>query len=172
MKEIWKNITLYKNMFADKYLVSNLGRVKSLHKSEKILKPSRIKNKYLNINLCKKGLQKTAKIHVLVAHEFLGPRPEGLEINHIDGNKLNNNVNNLEYCTRSENHKHAYDLGIKPIPYVPGEKCGTSKLTKKQVDKIRNLYKTKKITQQELGVEFGVSQMLISYIVRNLAWRE
>lgn len=99
MEEIWKDIEGYNG----KYQVSNLGRVKSLKGSEKILKPRVSNTGYKYVNLCIQGKSKTLKIHRLVAQAFL-PNPEGLpQVNHKDEDKLNNNVDNLEWCTREYN---------------------------------------------------------------------
>lgn len=97
MKEIWRDIEGYEG-----YQVSNLGRVKSLKfGKEQILKVK--KDRYLRIGLCKDGKQKFYMVHRLVALAFL-PNPENLpEINHIDEDKTNNRVENLEWCDRKYN---------------------------------------------------------------------
>lgn len=56
------------------------------------------------------GVWKRVKVHVVMMLTFVGPRPEGLVINHIDGNKENNNLDNLEYCTSLENERHSLDV--------------------------------------------------------------
>ena len=104
-------------MFWNKYQISNYGNVKSLL-SNKILKPSIVayrdpnrNNGYYVVNL--KG--KLYYIHRLVAENFI-PNPNHLpQVNHIDGNKQNNKVDNLEWCTASENIKHAYSMGLIDI---------------------------------------------------------
>ena len=106
MEEIWKEIKGYEGF----YEVSNLGRVRSVDRIiknhlyfGKIKKPSS-NGKYLQIKLNKMGKADTKYIHRLVAEMFLGFNTNAdLEINHIDHNKLNNNVNNLEIVTRKEN---------------------------------------------------------------------
>jgi len=98
--ETWTTARDFEN-----YLISNIGNVKN-SKTGRILKPS--KSKYLSVSL--NGCQKT--IHRLVAENFI-TKPDGKnEVNHIDGNKHNNNVENLEWVTRKENIKHAYDTGL------------------------------------------------------------
>jgi len=111
--EIWKDIVGYEGM----YQVSNLGRVKSLNYNrtgkENILSTSKNKG-YFNVVLSKKGFKPfTVRTHRLVAEAFI-PNPQNKpQVNHIDGNKLNNNIENLEWNTASENQQHAYDTGLK-----------------------------------------------------------
>ena len=113
MKEIWKDIAGYKN-----YKISSFGRVKSLNfngsKKQKILVPYCV-NEYLRIRLFENKKQKSFGVHRLVAMAFI-PNPDSKpEVNHIDGDKKNNKVNNLEWVTSSENVQHAvYVLGKKP----------------------------------------------------------
>ena len=110
MKEIWKEIEGYPN-----YQVSNMGRVKSLERNvvkgngglykieEKILKSIKKRDGYLQINLSKEGKQKTCLIHRLVASTFLDNPNNFFEVNHIDEDKTNNRVDNLEWCSREYN---------------------------------------------------------------------
>lgn len=113
MIEIWKDIKGYEGL----YQVSNLGRVKSLenrsnHKNQLIMKQSIVRG-YKQITLCKNKVQKMYKVHRLVAETFI-PNPNNKnQVNHIDGNKRNNCYYNLEWCTASENMKHAFKTGLK-----------------------------------------------------------
>lgn len=117
MEEIWKDIEGYEGL----YQVSNLGNVKSLRKridkgkchryfDEKILKPIETNRGYLRVKLCKDRKIKKIRVHRLVAEAFI-KRPE-LEVNHIDGNKKNNKVENLEWVTQRENKQHAWITGL------------------------------------------------------------
>lgn len=110
MQEIWKDMKRFENL----YQISNTGKIRSLTHNI-ILKPSIIayrkgKNKdgYKVVNI--KG--KIYYIHRLVAEEFIANPNRLPQINHIDGNKLNNNIENLEWCTNSENMLHAYRIGL------------------------------------------------------------
>lgn len=103
--EVWKDIKGYEG----KYQISNTGRVRSMCNNGKkreepfILKPIKHYKGYLRVYLWKNSKQKTFLIHRLVAEAFI-PNPNNyLEINHKDENKQNNNVNNLEWCTRKYN---------------------------------------------------------------------
>lgn len=129
--EEWKDIEGFENI----YQVSNKGRIKRLahidtytrrdtgkvcHRNvgEKILKPNYSKsNGYYDVNLCFQGLNKYYDIHRLVAKAFI-PNPDNLpQVNHIDGDKHNNCVENLEWCTAKYNIEHSVISGArKPIP--------------------------------------------------------
>ena len=100
--EIWKDIPNYEGL----YQISNFGNVKSLI-SNKILKPSKDRFGYVRFNALKDKKQKTLRIHRLVM-EIFNPINTTMQVNHIDGNKLNNNSNNLEWLTRKENIQHAF----------------------------------------------------------------
>ena len=108
MLEIWRNIKDYEGI----YEVSNLGRIKSISrngtiKENRILKPNKVMG-YSQVGLQKYGTRKYKKIHRLVAEAFI-PNPENKkEVNHKDGNKTNNCVDNLEWVTTSENQLHSY----------------------------------------------------------------
>ena len=100
---IWKPI----NVYTDKYLISDTGLVK--HKrTNRILKPDIGKYGYARVTLYKNNREhKKFLVHRLVASVFLDNINNLPEVNHLDKNKLNNNVNNLEWCTSSENTRHA-----------------------------------------------------------------
>ena len=106
--EIWKDIY-------EGYQVSNLGRVKSL-KRETILTPRENHKGYLQVHLRHNGKDITPKVHRLVAKAFIANPNDLPQVNHINGNKADNRVENLEWCTNGQNQKHSYEmLGRKPI---------------------------------------------------------
>ena len=93
--EIWKPVPDYEEL----YEVSNLGRVRSLFKGDRILKQGIGSTGYKIVTLCRKGTQKTVNVHRLVASCFI-PNPHNFPcINHKDENRLNNAVSNLEWCS-------------------------------------------------------------------------
>lgn len=110
--EEWKTISNFKN-----YEISNFGRIKShnyLGKgATRLLSPSFDKKGYLRIALRKDGKSHVKKVHRLVAEAFIPNDEKKPEVNHKDGDKKNNNVNNLEWVTTHENSKHAYSSGLK-----------------------------------------------------------
>lgn len=114
MQEIWKDIFSYDGL----YQISNFGNVKSFHrhKDGKTLNPVIATDGYRRIGLRKQNKSKYAAIHRLVASAFI-PNPINLpEVNHIDGDKLNNNLLNLEWCDRYRNIQHAHSIGLINIP--------------------------------------------------------
>ena len=163
--EIWKDIQGYEGY----YQISNQGRVKSFHnKNPKILKLSVTKFGYHRVELNLKGHAKKHSVHRLVAMTFI-PNPHKYKvINHIDGNKLNNIPENLEWCTYQENTKHAVDTGLLVKP--KGELNGSSKLTEKQVIEIRKLYETGNYKQVELAEMYGLHKQYVNLIIHRRRW--
>ena len=112
--EIWKDCVGYEG----KYQVSNLGNVRSISNNkgtyqERLLSQRQtITSNYLYVNFTIKGVTKHHSVHRLVAKAFIANPSNKATVNHIDGNKLNNNVCNLEWNTYSENIKHAYSIGL------------------------------------------------------------
>lgn len=165
--EEWKDIPGYEG----KYQVSDLGNVRSLNYRRtgqvRNLALSQHKLGYMMLNL-KLEFKKTHYVHRLVAMVFI-PNPDSLEeVNHIDGDKTNNQVENLEWCTHFGNMQHAWNNGLLKINH-PGN--GTdhvnSILTEDQVLDIRSSDKP----QIKLAEEFGVSQKTISQIKTRKAWK-
>lgn len=100
--------------YEDRYYISDEGDIYSI-KRKKLLKRSihGKESQYYCVTLSKDGKCTTALIHRLVAQHFI-PNPENKpSVNHIDGNKLNNRVDNLEWATWSEQQRHAYELGLR-----------------------------------------------------------
>lgn len=107
--------------YEKRYLVSPCGDIYSI-KMGRLIKKTRTQKGYLSVELWADYKRKVMKVHRLVAQTFI-PNPNGYkEVNHLDGNKENNHVDNLEWCTRSENLKHAYKLGLRTA--TQGERNG------------------------------------------------
>lgn len=131
--EEWRDIEGYNG----KYQISNYGRIKSFYnKTPRILTPFLVRcTGYLACVLRLQGKRGERDIHRLVAKAFI-PNPDNKpQVNHIDGCRWNSVVSNLEWCTPSENTKHAYDLGL--INVLQGANRSDAKLTNEQVLYIR-----------------------------------
>ncbi len=109
MKEEWKPIKGYEGL----YEVSNTGKIKSFYFGKtRILSPRKNPLGYLHLVLYKDKVKKDLRVHRLVASAFI-PNPNNKpEVNHIDGDKENNNVDNLEWATRKENINHSIKTGL------------------------------------------------------------
>jgi hypothetical protein len=131
--ENWKNIKGYEGL----YQVSDLGNIKRVAgyqaKNERILTPVNNGNNYWSVNLSKNGKKVRFYVHRIVADNFIFNTENKEEVNHIDGNRANNKLSNLEWVTRSENHKHRYDvLGQRGVNYG---KTGVNNWNSKRVFK-------------------------------------
>ena len=140
-------------------------RIKKPHFKESILKKQReTKFGYLSVYLSINKRYKHYFVHVLVAQHFIGPRPTPKhQVNHIDGDKSNNNVTNLEWVTPSENLKHAFRIGLMN---QNGEKHPSVKLNNKNVLEIVRSGTNYKV----LAKKFGVSCGTIWAIRRGISW--
>lgn len=152
MKEIWKDIKGYEGL----YQVSNLGNVKSINRyvkynrwkesnslqlrKEKMLAKTKTNNGYLRIMLSKNGSHKMVLLHRLVANAFISNQNNYSQVNHIDCNKENNCVSNLEWCSCKMNMEHAWEnkiyKGRKIAQYKNGELIA---IYDKIMDAVRNL---------------------------------
>lgn len=155
--EIWLPIKGHEGL----YEVSNKGRIKSLprevvrfgfHKENVVesIRPPK-KDKYLRIELSKEGINKIYPIHRLVAIAFIENPNNKPFINHKDGNKYNNSVENLEWCTHSENQKYSFDVlkrSLPPMAYKSGE-------DHPNFGKGHLISQCKKIKCDTLGIEFN-----------------
>jgi len=171
--EIWKPVKDYE----DYYEISNFGNLKilsreykhfrggTLVKKECYAKQRLTSNGYVMNAFDVNGSIKSFLRHRLVAEAFI-PNPENKRcVNHKDGNKLNNHVDNLEWCTHSENVQHALKNNLMPS----GEMCYGASLTNRQVREIRKL--NGKFTQKEIGIMYGVSRETIKLILNNKTYK-
>ena len=130
MKESWQPVPGYEGL----YEVSDQGRVRSLDRvlsfegrwgtttrqvKGRVLRPGPGRADRLQVNLSKENVSWVVPIHKLVTLVFIGPRPEGHDIDHINGDFRDNRLVNLEYVTHQENQKRAYDMGKINPPENP-----------------------------------------------------
>ncbi|MCP4761423.1 MAG: endodeoxyribonuclease [archaeon] len=175
-KETFKDIPDYEGF----YQVSNFGRIKSLSRKikcgngcrnhkERILKP-KIDNGYKRVTLVKDGMNNYLKVSRIVMATFNGA--SNLQVNHINGIKADNRLENLEYCTPSENIYHAFRTGLKHSK--KGCDSHFAKLTEPQVRRIKWIAKysvPEKGYWKKLSTSLGVSNSMISMIVNNKSWK-
>lgn len=180
--EEWRDIPGYEGI----YQVSNLGRVKSMARQrtnklmgthwrkEKLLSPGHSSKGYLHVTLYKGGNRTIFSVHNLVLSAFKEEPDFGetrVEANHLDGDKTNNRLKNLEYTTPSENRLHSYhELGNIDL-IARGEKSGNSKVTAEEVMEIRKLYESGEYLQKELGEMYGIHKATVGDIVRRETWK-
>lgn len=154
-EESWKPVVGYEGL----YMVSNTGRVKSL-KRNIILKQAAHRQGYKKVTLRSKG----HFVHRLVCAAFIGK--SDLEVNHKDGEKANNKLDNLEYCSHSENVKHAYKNGLMS---KVGSKHHRAKLSEDDVLEIKKLIQEGR-GNKEISKQFPVTHITISLIRNNRQW--
>lgn len=167
--EEWRPVPGYEAL----YSASSLGRIRRdlgtpAVRAGTILQPalSGRRYKYLHCRLSSgTALAKTFQVHALIAKAFIGPRPTGYVINHIDGNTVNNAAANLEYVTNYGNERHAAEHGLKAW----GRRHGMVKLTEDQVREIRKLAGSE--TDAAIGERYGVSKSTVLTIRRRMTWR-
>ena len=168
--EIWRKIKGLENYFA----VSNLGNVKSFardffagnhmqkkHKEETILRPRITRGYYsiiLDIAVGEFRFRRGIPIHRLVAQEFCENRLGRNEVNHIDGDKLNNKAENLEWVSRSENLRHAYALGLHKTPK------GNLKFKSEKILKVFELRK-QNLKHKEIAEKLGMGVSTVTHIL-------
>lgn len=175
MVELWKPITNYEGY----YEVSNQGNVRTVTRfiensgkhgmwyKSRLLKFNIDKDGYCTVALQKEGKIKRCKVHRLVLSTFDKPN-EDLQVNHIDGNKTNNCLSNLEWTTSSENIKHAYTIGLKT---QVGSKNNCSKLTEEKVKQICDFFKYTTFTNKQIADMFDIkSDETIRKIRKRQAW--
>ena len=162
----WVAIEGYEGIYA----ISDDGQVMSMnYKKSKLpgIMTQQIRRGYPSVYLCKKGQkEKWGTVHTLVAYHFIGPRPQGMTINHKNGVKTDNRVENLEYVTPSENSKHSFTTGAQ---CNKGEKNSQHKLNDEAVRDIRRRGISTE-AKKALAKEYGVSYSNIYYVVSGKLW--
>lgn len=182
--EVWKDIPNYKGV----YQVSSLGNVKSLDRiitksigvsyirKGKLCKLSKSNLGYMTVGFTISNIKINKYVHRLVAEVFIENLELKPQVNHIDCNKQNNKINNLEWCTNSENHIHATKNGLNKLHLhrvaYSGEENGRSLLNKEQVLEIKQKYIPYKYSAKKLSKEYNVSESCITHILNNTSWKE
>lgn len=170
-KEIWKRLIYQGKDYGDFYEVSNCGDIRN-SKTHKIRRKNILQTGYYFVNgsIGSRENKITFRIHKAVAESFID-NPDNLPmVNHKDGNKLNNHVSNLEWCTNAENIQHAYDNSLKFA--IRGEDNHLSKLTQENVKYIRDNYipRDKRFGTRALGRKFNVDHTTIMSVLKYETW--
>ncbi|MFS9419110.1 NUMOD4 domain-containing protein [Citrobacter sp. C411] len=176
LSENAKDIHGYEGLYAvtdDGRVYSHSKVVKASHGSTQLRKGRWLKhnhnvNGYKYVCLYKDGAKKNILIHKLVASHFVSGFSEGLQVNHIDGDKYNNSHINLEWVTPSVNISHSY--GLEWRGNVKGERNGNSKISNDDVIKIKEMV-ANGFPQCEVARLFGIHNSKVSRIVNGKAWR-
>jgi hypothetical protein len=161
----WKRMIYNGVDYGDLYLITEDGEVMGVKTG--IIRSKSINHEgyyFITISNGKRN-KKTIKIHRAVAENFVEGKSDGLIVNHIDGNKLNNNYKNLEWCTTLDNNHHAVKIGL--WKWSPETACKRAKLTHNQVAEIRQLLNNKKMKQKDIANLYNVLETTISGIARN-----
>lgn len=178
IQEIWKPVVNFEGL----YEVSSYGNIRTLARKitdakktyirkAQNLKATKGSRGYYRIKLYNGNGFKDTSIHKEVALAFI-PNPENKPyINHINGVKTDNRVENLEWCTHSENVKHAYAGGLKKQSSYCGEGNSSAKLIVEQVIAIREEYKQGNTSYNELARKYGVKPNTIGYIITKKTWK-
>lgn len=170
------------------YEISNMGNIRSLDavimRSDgkkytyigKILKPYKTKasygDQYYYLIFLKFDINKHKLIHRLVMESFSpADNMDELDVNHKNGEKSDNRLENLEWCTKQENMRHARENGLWHPEARCGEKHPMSKLTEEDVIEIRRIIKNKEIKQCELAIRYNVKDSIISNIKKRKIWK-
>ena len=167
MREVFEDLKGYE----DSYQISDSGRIFTKRRLVgnqiyygRELVPQLTSDGYLKVTLSKNCESKKYYLHRLVAIQFLD-NPDNLpQVNHIDGNKLNNSITNLELCTKQENQNHAVRMGLMQR----GQNRPSAKLTE---EKVLEIYKLKGILKsQDIADKYSVSKNTINCILRGSKW--
>lgn len=160
MEKLWK---VSRN---EKYLVSDYGDIINIRTKYELQHSPCKKHGYhlVGSHVSHNG---TPLVHRIVYETFIGDIPKGLQINHLDGNKSNNHLSNLEVCTASENIKHAIRTGL--LTPHKGEDIGTSKVTTEEVKQMYELFKVG-YPNEHVGEIFGLHSRYVSLIRHGRRW--
>jgi hypothetical protein len=160
-----------------RYEVSSLGRVRRRVPGNgthvgRILKVHANKWGYLQANLPSHGKTKAYSVHVLVMSAFVGPRPDGMQVNHKDNVRTNNALFNLEYVTPKQNTQYSFACGGRGLREYRGMANGMAKIDWQKASEIRSKYAAGGESYATLGKEYGLDQSTIGSLIRGETWIE
>lgn len=177
--EIWKDVVDFEGF----YQVSNLGRVRSVDRvvvsssakraysscrRGRIIQGGMNPDGYRTVNLSRSPFTSKFTVHSLVAQAFIGDRPQGFHVNHIDGCKTNNSASNLEYCSHKDNINHAVSIGL--WDGMIAENHCLAKLRDSDIPIIRSRLSAGD-TYKQIAVDYGVAGHTIACITKGLTWK-
>lgn len=170
--EIWKPIPSLNN----KYEASNIGRFRNAA-TKKVLKQFENLHGYMILQARpEKYKTVNVRIHRAVAEAFFGKCPDGYVVNHKDGNKHNNNIENLEYVTSGENNQHALDNGLRRVSTgenaAKGESHGKAIITESDVYKILKIRDEKGYGCRKIAKTLGINRGIVNGILTGRTWKE
>lgn len=172
MEELWRPV----HSLNDKYEVSNFGRIRNAH-TGKILRTFINKWGYSFLAVRPEpNHSKNVQIHCLVAEAFIGPRPSRMDVNHKDGNKLNNHPGNLEYVTRSQNNQHALNMGLRHPADMRkvakrGEENRWAKITVEDAKHVLQIREETGFGERRISKMTGLPLGAVSGIIQNRTWK-
>lgn len=180
-EEIWKDVCGFEGL----YLVSNFGRVKGLDRvvlrknqgtlnvRGKLLKVKTLSSGYYKVNLNCNGSAFSKRVHRLVASAFI-PNPKNHKtVNHKNGNKLDNRVPNLEWCSLPDNLKHAKSMGLldKNLKALSKNNRSRRTLSDKKAKKALEMHK-QNYTQVEIAKKLGVKTGAIFGLIHGISYKD
>jgi hypothetical protein len=162
--EEWRDVPGISNLQA-----STGGRIRSIVWGRaKVVSVWPTAKGYLRVYLRREGRRRVFTVHRLICLTFIGPRPDGMQINHKNEVKADNRIENLEYVTPLANVRHSYKNLI--ANHVRGESCGLAKLTTEQVVEIRRT-KANSSDHRQMAERFGVSLGTVQSVARGKTWK-
>lgn len=181
MEEIWKPVVVDNGVYAERYEVSNLGRVRANPEAKVLgMKPGRIlfqgcdERGYKQVYLYHNRKQKTFKVARLVMTAFVGERESGMTVDHLNGIKEDNRLENLEYVPRKENTVRSYQAGLRDRQLERLRTGDWNWAKKLSLEKAREIRRRVAAGERRASVayDYGIHVMTVGEIVRGETWQE